>query len=108
MPTDANIHIPNSRSRHTQTPEWGPDYEQRVANVDRFMHEFLSDLQTEIGHPLPFLCFDIGFRDASVLDRPYDHEAIKASMVPFECQMPFTVIGYIRHSRNNPDGAPGK
>lgn len=108
MPEGSKIHVSQFGGNPTQTPEWGPGYEERVANVDRFMHDFLSDLQTEIGHPLPLLCFDLGFRDASVLDKPYDLEAIKASMVPFECQMPFTITGYIQHSRRNPSGEPGK
>ena len=108
MPEGSKIHVSQFGGAPTQMPEWGPGYEARVANVDLFMHEFLSDLQTEIGHPLPLLCFDLGFRDASVLDKPYDFEAIKASMVPFECQMPFTITGYIQHSRRNPSGVPGK
>jgi hypothetical protein len=108
MPEGGKIHVSKLGGTPTQTPEWGPGHEERVANVDKFMNRFLGDLQTEIGHPLPLLCFDIGFRDASVLDKPYDFDAIKASMVPFECQMPFTITGYIQHSRRNPSGEPGK
>lgn len=83
--------------------EWSPGKEQRVKNVDIFMERFITDLQTRLGTRLPYLCFDIGVLDPTVLDREYESDdqafaALKEALVPFESQMPFSVYGYAKRS----------
>lgn len=83
--------------------EWSPAKEQRVKNVDIFMERFITDLQTRLGTRLPYLCFDIGVLDPTVLDREYESDdqafaALKEALVPFESQMPFSVYGYAKRS----------
>ncbi len=78
--------------------EWGEQKKQRVENMDRFMAQFVADLEETVGTQLPQLCFDIGVKDPSVLDAPYDFDQMKANLVPFESQMPFSLWGYVKRS----------
>ncbi len=102
VPEGGNMHVSRLGVPHKDKLEWDPEKRQRVENTDRFMRQFLEDLQTKVGGQLPVLCFDIGVKDMSVLDRPYDFEEMKKNLVPFECQVPFGVNGYIMRSSKSP------
>lgn len=78
--------------------EWGEQKKQRVDNMDHFMKQFVADLEIRVGTQLPYLCFDIGVIDPTILDEPYNFEKMKANLVPFESQMPFSLWGYVKRS----------
>lgn len=99
VPRGGSIHISNIGKGEQKTPMWAPENSQRLENIDRFMQQFLADLQTFVGHPLPMLCFDIGFADPAVLDRPYNFQQLRDNAIFFECQMPFTMTNYVRESQ---------
>ncbi len=68
--------------------------DQEVSNLDKFMTQFIGDIEDRVGIELPTLCFDIGVTDNSVLEGDYDFEKMKDAVVPFECQLPFSSAGY--------------
>jgi len=109
VPEGGVMHVSRLGVPQKDELEWRPENRQRVQNMDTFMRHFLSDLQANIGHQMPLLCFDIGVKDMSLLDTEYksDEAAISAlrnNFIFFELQMPFTLFGYISRSRKNPDG----
>lgn len=99
IPEGGTIHVSGVGMKANTSPEWSGKHRRRVDNMDRFMRHLIGDMQTAVGHQLPVLCFDIGLRDGSVIDGHYDFESIRESAVPFECQMPFTAMGYVASSR---------
>lgn len=77
----------NIRGAYFERPD-----ERRIEYLDRFMAHFTKDLENNIGHALPILCFDIGIVDPRVFSVPFDLEKMKQSVVFFECQMPFNPV----------------
>jgi len=71
-----------------------PEDMHQIENLDNFMAYFISDLEGKLGHKLPLLAFDIGFKDPAVLNGKYDFEVIRTNFIPFECQMPFITFHY--------------
>ncbi|MET0779772.1 MAG: hypothetical protein ABWY71_02975 [Candidatus Saccharimonadales bacterium] len=99
LPVNSAMHVPpTSNFPPKATVEWAPEHKLRVDNIDCFMRTFLADLQTAIGQPLPHLCFDLGIIDPDILNQPYNFEAIKRTIVPFEIQLPYTLFRYIGES----------
>gem|GEM_PF-5553443 len=102
MPDGYALHVPPTDEYPPKTTiEWDESNRRRIENMDRFMTEFIASLQGAIGHPMPVLCFDIGIKDMDVLSGPYDFEAMKQVIVPFETQIPFTLFRYISESSKN-------
>lgn len=73
---------------------------QELNNLDRFMMQFLRDLEEKIGGKLGTLCFDIGITNPQALLEPYDFESMKESVVFYEFQVPFGFTGYLRSLPN--------
>jgi hypothetical protein len=105
VPDNSSVHMSFFGVPHKEEDEleWSEGKKQRVANIDLFMKKFIADIQTKVGTKLPYLCFDVGVIDPSVLDKKYESEqeafdVLKKNLVPFESQMPFSAYGYMRRS----------
>jgi hypothetical protein len=99
LPAGHTLHIPPGKGYPEKTTvEWGTDNQQRVQNMDAFMERFGADLEANIGTSLTHLCFDVGFKDFSVLDGDYNYEAIKENAVFFEQQTLYTLFRYVNES----------
>lgn len=66
-------------------------------HMDRFMAQFISDLETNIDGRLGTMCVDIGVKDPGVFDREYSFVAMKDAIVFYEFQVPFGFRGYLRN-----------
>jgi len=75
-----------------------------LENMDRFMLQFLHDLEEKIGGKLPTACVDIGIKDPSVLQQEYDFEEMKKAVVFYEFQVPFGYEGYVRAAAGQQEG----
>jgi hypothetical protein len=67
---------------------------QELNHLDTFMMRFLHDLEENVNAPFGTLCFDIGIRDKALLQQTYDHDVMKANIVFYEHQLPFSMTGY--------------
>jgi hypothetical protein len=82
------IHAGNvSQGAYVQMPS-----KLETANMDRFMAQFLHDVEEKLSTRLGTLCVDLGVKDAGVLTSEYDYDAIKQSVVFYEHQLPFGVL----------------
>lgn len=65
-----------------------------LAALDLFVPRFISDLEKDVGHKLPLLCFDLGI--LKPLSDTQTFEEIKKIVTPFECQMPFSPYAHFK------------
>jgi hypothetical protein len=98
VPPGSSVHVSQSGVPPKDDLEWMPKHKHRVENMDRFMQQFMSDLQTYMGMELDLLCFDLAIVDITALDGEYDFERMKAAVMPLECQAGFGVSGYVSRS----------
>lgn len=107
--TDTALHIPTDGEvmelLNTGNREQGaysvPSDPAEVGNLDKFMVQFVRDLETHLGTTLGTLCVDIGILDPEALTASYDHERMKQAVVFYEHQIPFGIKSY---SRSMPEG----
>ena len=67
--------------------------------LDKFVPIFISDLEKNIGHKLPILCFDLGI--TTPLKPNMEFEELKKIITPFECQMPFSPLAHFKFMTNS-------
>ncbi len=106
VPEGNLVHLSTAGVPHKAKLEWRAENRQRVSNMDVFMRGFLEAMRKGLGVKLPprLLASDLGIRDQSALEGKYDEEAMRESVIPFECQMPFMLFSYVFRSRKYPDG----
>jgi hypothetical protein len=73
-----------------------PHSKEEERNLDRFMAQFMSDLEAGLGTRMGTLCVDLGATDSMALSGEYDFEKIKGSIVFYEHQLPFGMKPYLK------------
>lgn len=68
------------------------DFERR--NLDKFMLQFLHDVEKKLGTILGTLCVDLGIKDDIILSEGYDFREMQKNIVFYEHQLPFGISGY--------------
>jgi hypothetical protein len=64
-------------------------------NLDRFMAQFVKDVEGTLDTKLATLCFDLGVKDPNVLSGEYDFGKIRDNIVFYEHQLPFGINVYL-------------
>ena len=72
--------------------------EIEIDALDKFVPVFISDLERNIGHKLPILCFDLGI--TAPLKKNLTFEELRKIITPFECQMPFSPLAHFKFMPN--------
>lgn len=72
--------------------------DMEISSLDKLVPVLIKDLENDIGHKLPILCFDIGV--TKPLEKEYDFHELKKIITPFECQLPFSPLAHFKFMPN--------
>lgn len=72
--------------------------ELEINALDKIIPNLIFDLEKNIGHKLPILCFDLGV--TSPLKNNLTLSELMKIVIPFECQMPFSPLAHFKFMKN--------
>jgi hypothetical protein len=96
IPTDGEVVELLQTGNREQGAYRVPHSNVEEANLDRFMAQFVHDLEGALDTTLGTVCVDMGVKDSRALQGEYDFDSIRQMVVFYEHQLPFGMKPYLK------------